>query len=155
VPDAQVVERQETAEGNLIEAFDRTTKIDVEPDGFVPISRLPEYKFKEVYQFGADASKEAREDSNRVLGLARYLMEKQTALVSFFSWGRGYQYYTAVIYPYERKDGKLWLLMGLSKGILTLTDSWSLVSKPISAEVVQEVPVAKPKASKPKVSISK
>jgi len=155
VPDAQVQERQETADGNLIETFDRTTKIEVEPDGFVGLGRLPEYKFKEIYQFGADTSKEAKEDSNRVLGLARYLLEKQTALVSFFSWGRGYQYYTAVIYPYERKDGKLWLLMGLSEGVLALSDNWALVQKPITQEVVTPMPEAKPKAMKPKVTISK
>ena len=79
------------------------------------------------------------------------LMEKQTALVAFFSWGRGYVYYTAVIYPYERKDGRLWLLMGLSEGILKLDDAWAL-EEIGEEESLPPVPVAR---KKPKVMISK
>ena len=124
VPVAQVIDKQ--ADGTEIEPFDRTTKIDVEPDGFVPLERLAEYKFKEVYQLSPDTDKKVKETSSRVKQLARYLLEKQTALVSFFSWGRGYQFYTAVVYPYERKDGRLWLLMGLSEGVLKLDDTWAL-----------------------------
>ena len=44
--------------------------------------------------------------------------------------GRGYQYYTTVIYPYERNDGKLWLLMGMSEGILQLDSGSSLEETP-------------------------
>jgi hypothetical protein len=96
--------------------------------------------------------KKVRETSARIRKLARYLLEKQTALVSFFSWGRSYQYYTAVIYPYERKDGRLWLLMGLSEGILKLDDAWALEEKPREKEKLAPVPVAR---KKPKVNISK
>jgi hypothetical protein len=79
-------------------------------------------------------------------------LEKQTALVSFFSWGRGYQFYTSVIYPYERKDGRLWLLMGMSEGILKLDDEWAL-QEVKEEEELPPVPVATRK--KPKVTISK
>jgi hypothetical protein len=73
------------------------------------------------------------------------------ALVAFFSWGRGYNFYTCVIYPYERKDGRLWLLMGMSEGILTLDDAWALVEEK-GASRLSAVPVARKKA---KVVLSK
>ncbi len=150
IPAAQVIDKQD--DGTEIEPFDRTTKIDVEPDGFVPLERLAEYKFKEVYQLSPDTDKKVKETSSRVKQLARYLLEKQTALVSFFSWGRGYQFYTAVVYPYERKDGRLWLLMGLSEGVLKLDDTWALEENK-QEESLPPVPVAEKK--KPKVTISK
>jgi hypothetical protein len=150
VPAQQVVDKQE--DGTEIEPFDRTTKIDVEPDGFVPLERLAEYKFKEVYQLSPDTDKKVKETSSRVKQLARYLLDKQTALVSFFSWGRGYQFYTAVVYPYERKDGRLWLLMGLSEGVLKLDDAWALEENK-QEESLPPLPVAEKK--KPKVTISK
>lgn len=150
VPSTQVIDRQE--DGQTIEPFDRTTKIEVEPDGFVPLERLVEYKFKEVYQLAPDTDKKVKEATSRVKQLARYLMEKQTALVSFFSWGRGYQFYTAVVYPYERKDGRLWLLMGLSEGVLKLDATWAL-EEDKHEESLPPVPVAEKK--KPKVTISK
>jgi hypothetical protein len=149
VPASQVVDKQD---GEEIEPFDRTTKIEVESEGYVPLERLSEYKFKEVYQLSPDTDKKVQETSSRVKQLARYLLEKQTALVSFFSWGRGYQYYTSVIYPYERKDGRLWLLMGLSEGILKLDDSWALEEEK-QEEPLPPVPVAARK--KPKITISK
>jgi hypothetical protein len=149
VPLAQIVDKQGEEE---IEPFDRTTKIDVEPDGFVPLERLSEYKFKEVYQLGPDTDKKVKETTSRIKQLAMYLLQKDTALVSFFSWGRGYQFYTSVIYPYERKDGRLWLLMGLSEGILVLDDAWALQEDREAAQL-PAVPVARKK--KPKVSIAK
>ncbi|TMI53372.1 hypothetical protein E6H18_11830 [Candidatus Bathyarchaeota archaeon] len=148
VPASQVVDKQD---GEEIEPFDRTTRIQVEPDGFVPLERISEYKFKEVYQLSPDTDPKVKETTSRVKQLARYLLEKQTALVSFFSWGRGYQFYTSVIHPYERKDGRLWLLMGLSEGILKLDDAWALEEQE-QAERFPPVPVAK---KKPKVTISK
>ncbi|MGH2637709.1 MAG: hypothetical protein ACRDF4_00210 [Rhabdochlamydiaceae bacterium] len=148
VPSNQVVDKQDAEE---IEPFDRTTRIEVPPDGFVLLERLAEYKFKEVYQLAPDTDKKVKETSSRVQQLARYLLEKQTALVSFFSWGRGYQYYTSVIYPYERKDGRLWLLMGLSEGILKLDYAWALQAAD-EEEKLPAVPVAR---KKPKVTISK
>ncbi|MGI0084349.1 MAG: hypothetical protein ACREBQ_04630, partial [Nitrososphaerales archaeon] len=149
VPAERVIDKQG---GEEIEPFDRTTHIEVEPDGFVPLERLSEYKFKEVYQLAADTDKKVKESSSRAKQLARYLLEKQTALVAFFSWGRGYQFYTAVIHPYERKDGRLWLLMGLSEGVLKLDDAWALEEEK-QEESLPPVPVATRK--KPKVSISK
>ncbi|MGA2874472.1 MAG: hypothetical protein ABSE82_02925 [Nitrososphaerales archaeon] len=149
VPATQVIDKQD---GEDIEPFDRTTKIEVESDGYVSLERLSEYKFKEVYQLSPDTDKKVQETSSRVKQLARYLLEKQTALVSFFSWGRGYQYYTSVVYPYERKDGRLWLLMGLSEGILKLDDAWALEEEK-QEESLPPVPVATRK--KPKITISK
>jgi len=149
VPLSQIVDKQGEEE---IEPFDRTTKIEVEPDGFVPLERLSEYKFKEVYQLGPDTDKKVKETGSRVKQLARYLLQKDTALVSFFSWGRGYQFYTSVIYPYERKDGRLWLLMGLSEGILVLDDAWAL-QEDRESEKLPAVPVAQKK--KPRVMIAK
>lgn len=149
VPAERVIDKQG---GEEIEPFDRTTRIEVDPDGFVSLERLSEYKFKEVYQLAADTDKKVKESSSRAKQLARYLLEKQTALVAFFSWGRGYQFYTAVIHPYERKDGRLWLLMGLSEGILKLDDAWALEEEK-QEESLPPVPVAMRK--KPKVSISK
>ena len=61
---SQVIDKQE--DGQAIEPFDRTTKIDVEPDGFVPLERLAEYKFKEVYQMAPDTDKKVKETSSRV-----------------------------------------------------------------------------------------
>jgi hypothetical protein len=149
VPANRVIEKQG---GEEIEPFDRTTRIEVDADGFVPLERLSEYKFKEVYQLAADTDKKVKETTSRTRQLARYLLEKQTALVAFFSWGRGYQFYTAVVYPYERKDGRLWLLMGLSEGILKLDDAWALEEEK-QEESLPPVPVATKR--KPKVSISK
>ena len=148
IPLSRTVDKQE---GEEVEPFDRTTRIEVERDGFVPLDRVPEYKFKEVYQLAPDADKKVGETTSRVTQLARYLTEKDTALVAFFSWGRGYNYYTCVIYPYERKDGRLWLLMGLSEGILKLDDAWALVEEK-GSERLPTVPVAK---KKPKVVLSK
>ncbi len=148
VPAERIVDKQE---GEEIEPFERTTRVEVDKDGFVPVERLEEYKFKEVYQLAPDTDKKVKETVARVKQLARYLLEKHTALVAFFSWGRGYQFYTAVIYPYERKDGKLWLLMGMSEGILTLDPAWALEGEE-EAEGLPPVPTAK---KKPKVVISK
>ncbi len=148
VPLDQTVDKQD---GEEVEPFDRTTRIEVEKDGFVPLERVAEYKFKEVYQLAPDADKKVGETVSRVTQLARYLTEKDMALVAFFSWGRGYNFYTSVVYPYERKDGRLWLLMGLSEGILKLDDTWALVEEKGSARL-PAVPVAK---KKPKVVISK
>jgi len=148
VPFERVVDKQD---GEEIEPFDRTTHIEVAPDGFVPLERLSEYKFKEVYQLGADTDKKVKETASRVAQLARYLLEKQTALVAFFSWGRGYQFYTCVIYPYERKDGLMWLLMGMSEGVLKLDETWAL-QPAAERESLPPVPTAK---KKPKVVISK
>jgi hypothetical protein len=148
---SHIIDRQE--DGQTIEPFDRTTKIEVEPDGFVSLERLAEYKFKEVYQLAPDTDSKVKETNARVKQLARYLMEKQTALVSFFSWGRGYQFYTAVVYPYERKDGRMWLLMGLSEGVLKLDSTWALEEDLKEDESLPSVPVAEKR--KPKVTISK
>jgi hypothetical protein len=149
VPAERVIDKQA---GEEVEPFDRTTRIEVDADGFVPLERISEYKFKEVYQLGADTDKKVKETSSRTRQLTRYLLEKQTALVAFFSWGRGYQFYTAVIYPYERKDGRLWLLMGMSEGILKLDDAWALEEERQEVSL-PPVPVATRK--KPKVTISK
>jgi len=148
VPVDRIIDKQD---GEEIEPFERTTRVEVDKDGFVPIERLEEYKFKEVYQLSPDTDKKVKETTARVKQLARYLLEKHTALVAFFSWGRGYQFYTAVVYPYERKDGKLWLLMGMSEGILKLDTAWALESEE-EAEGLPPVPTAK---RKPKVTISK
>jgi hypothetical protein len=152
VQQSQVLDKQE--DGEIIEPFDRTTDIEVAPDAFVPLQRVEEYRFKEVYMLSADPDKKVRESKNRVVQLARHLLDKQIALIAFFSWGRGYQYYTSVIHPYERaEDGKLWLLMGMSEGILQLDSSWSLEEGEVK-EAEPEVPVVTV-ARKPKVSISK
>lgn len=148
VPFSQIVDKQD---GEEIEPFDRTTRIEVGADGFVPLERLAEYKFKEVYQLGADTDKKVKETTTRVTQLGRYLLEKQTALVAFFSWGRGYQFYTSVIYPYERKDGRMWLMMGMSEGILKLDETWAL-EQAGKGETLPPVPTAR---KKPKVTISK
>jgi len=148
VPLDQIVDKQD---GEEVEPFERTTRVQVEKDGFVPLERVSEYKFKEVYQLAPDTDKKVGETNSRVTQLARYLIEKDMALVAFFSWGRGYNFYTAVIYPYERKDGRLWLLMGMSEGILQLDDAWALVEEK-GAERLPAVPVAR---KKPKVVLSK
>ncbi|MDA4119835.1 MAG: hypothetical protein OK436_04545 [Thaumarchaeota archaeon] len=142
IPLSQTYDKQE---GEEVEPFDRTKRIEVERDGFVPLERVSEYKFKEVYQLAPDTDKKVGETVSRVTQLARYLTEKSMALVAFFSWGRGYNFYTSVVYPYERKDGRLWLLMGMSEGILKLDDAWALVEEKGSARL-PAVPVAKRKA---------
>jgi hypothetical protein len=152
VPKERVVDKQD---GEEIRPFDRTTTVEVDQDGFVPIERITEYKFKEMYQLAADTEKKVRESPERVRQLARHLLDKHTALVSFFSWGRGYQYYTAVIFPYERhSDGKLWLLMGMSEGVLQFDEAWSLDEK-ADAEQAPALPVATVERKTPKVTISK
>jgi len=150
VPASQTVDKQD---GEDIAPFERTTDIEVDEEGYVHIGRIAEYKFKEVYQLAPDTDKKVRESSSRVMKLSRHLLEKQSALVAFFSWGRGYQYYTAVIFPYERRDGKLWLLMGMSEGVLQLDDTWSL-EMDREAEPAAPMPLATVKR-KPKVDISK
>ncbi len=63
-----------------------------------------------------------------------------------------YNYYTAVIHPYERKDGKTWLLMSLSEGILLLDVAWA-----IQQSLTEQMPVLAPvpRAKKPRVAISR
>ena len=148
VPLSQTVDKQGAEE---VEPFERTTRVEVERDGFVPLDRVSEYKFKEVYQLAPDTDKKVAETNARVAQLAKYLIEKNLALVAFFSWGRGYNFYTSVIYPYERKDGRLWLLMGMSEGILKLDDAWALAEEKGSSRL-PAVPVAR---KKPKVVLSK
>jgi len=148
IPLDQTADKQE---GEEVEPFERTTKVEVDSDGFVPIERVSEYKFKEVYQLAPDSDKKVGETNSRVTQLARYLIEKDMALVAFFSRGRGYNFYTCVVYPYERKDGRLWLLMGLSEGILRLDDAWALVEEK-GASRLPAVPVAR---KKPRVVLSK
>jgi len=148
VPLDQIADKQE---GEDVEPFERTTRVEVDKDGFVPLERVSEYKFKEVYQLAPDTDKKVAETNARVTQLARYLIEKDMALVAFFSWGRGYNFYTSVVYPYERKDGRLWLLMGMSEGILKLDDAWALQEEKGSARL-PAVPLAK---KKPKVVLSK
>jgi hypothetical protein len=154
VPASQVVDRQ-VEDGEIIEPFDRTTDIEVAKDGYVSMERVSEYRFKEVYMLAPDTDKKVKESNERVLKLARDLMEKNIGLVGFFSWGRGYQYYTAVIYPYERRsDGQLWLLMAMSEGVLQFDTAWSLVGKPEPEEEARPVPTVTAR-KKPAVSISK
>ncbi len=148
-----VVDRQ-VEDGQIIEPFERTTDIEVTQEEYVSLERIMEYKFKEVYMLAADTDKKVKESPDRVLQLARHLLDKEIALVSFFSWGRGYQYYTAVIYPYERKsDGEMWLLMAMSEGVLQFDTSWALKNVQ-PEEIAAPVPTVTA-AKKPKVSISK
>ena len=154
VPASQVVDRQ-VEDGQIIEPFDRTTDIEVQKDGYVSLERTSEYRFKEVYMLAADTDKKVKESPDRVLQLARHLLDKQIALIGFFSWGRGYQYYTAVIYPYERKsDGEMWLLMAMSEGVLQFDKAWALVQNEEPEEEASPVPTVTAR-KKPKVSISK
>ncbi len=37
-----------------MESSDRTTRIDIGEENFVPLARVPEYRFTEVYSFAAD-----------------------------------------------------------------------------------------------------
>jgi len=151
VPVSQVADVQGDETDN-VEPFDRTQRIEITADGFVPLERLGEYRVKEVYMLSPNTDKKVNEDPHRVEELARRLLDKQVALVAFFSWGRGYNYFTAVIHPYERKDGKLWLLMSLSEGILLLDEAWA-----IQQYLTEQIPTLAPlpRAKKPKVAISK
>ncbi|MDA4130245.1 MAG: hypothetical protein OK457_05705 [Thaumarchaeota archaeon] len=154
VPASQVIDRQ-VEDGQIIEPFDRTTDIQIEKEGYVSLERISEYRFKEVYMLAADTDKKVKESHDRVLQLARHLLDKQIALVGFFSWGRGYQYYTAVIYPYERKsDGEMWLVMGMSEGVLQFDKAWALVQNAEPEEEATPVPTVTAR-KKPKVRISK
>jgi hypothetical protein len=148
IPAANVADRQGEEE---VSPFTRTTRIEVGPEDFVPLSRVPEYAMKEVYQLGANLDKKVREQSGRVLLLARKLMEKQVALLGPFVWKEGYSFYTAVIFPYEEpRSGKLWLLMATTEGIRQFDPLWALQdSKP------EEKTVAAPMARKPTVRLSK
>ena len=47
MPAGRIVDKQD---GEEIEPFERTTRVEVDKDGFVPLERIEEYKFKEVYQ---------------------------------------------------------------------------------------------------------
>jgi hypothetical protein len=150
-----VVDRQ-IEDGLIIEPFDRTSDIQVAREGYVSLERIMEYKFKEIYMLAADTDKKVKESNDRVLQLARHLLDKQLALVAFFSWGRGYQYYTAVIYPYERRsDGEMWLLMAMSEGVLQFDTTWALTKNVEAEEIAAPVPTVSAAAKKPKVAISK
>jgi hypothetical protein len=150
LPITQIIDIQND---DAVEPFDRTTEIDVSEDAYVSLDRVPEYSFKEIYMLAPDPDKKVRESMNRVTKLAKHLLENKTALVAFFSWGRGYQYYTAVIHPYERKNGRLWLLMGMSEGILQLDSGSSLEETPVKKEAAPLPTIVV--AMKPKVNISK
>lgn len=155
--DVQVnVNEKGEREEEIVSPFLRTKDLIYTEDKIVPLSRVAEYKFKEIYMIRASQDKKIRENPNRLLDKAREMMEKQIACVEFFSWGKiagggGYTFYTAVLFPYERKqDGKLWLLQGMSEGILTLDEAWALEKSLIPMEVS---PV--PQARKPKVKLAK
>ncbi len=87
VAPAQVIDRQE--DGQTIEPFDRTTKIEVEPDGFVPLERLVEYKFKEVYQLSPDTDKKVKETSSRVKRAFKIFTRKANSSGLVFLLGQG------------------------------------------------------------------
>lgn len=135
-------------DGQEVSQFDRVKEISIE--GAVHLSRLSEYKIKEYYMMKPD---DKHEKAGRVSKLARTLLERQVALKAFFSWGRGFSYYTAVIFPYERKeDGRLWLVMGLAEGRTTFDEAWSLETAQATTQKLEPVPlISKPK---PKVNIS-
>jgi hypothetical protein len=147
---ANMVDGQETA------AFDRTHKIEIIEEEGVPnvisLQRLPEYRVKELYMLKANTNKDVNESSKRVFDLVSWLQEKQLALLGFFSWGRGWNYYYAVIYPYhEQESDKTWLLMGMAEGTAQLDTTWSVRShddaKPQSAKIVS-LPKARVKIAK-------
>jgi len=149
VPKERVANMQD---GEEVAYFDRSQSLEVDEQSIVPLTRIGEYKMKELYMVNADTDKKVNEKPNRVRDLARLLLEKQIGLVSFFSWGRGFTYYTSVVYPYERQvDGKLWLCMGMSEGILQFDATWAL-----EATFAQEA-VAVPQVArrKPTVKISR
>ena len=155
VPQSEVLEYQEIEEegktsGEEVSPFDRTEVVEVE--GYVPLERIQEYLFKSIYQLKPNTEKKVGETSERVVKLARFLLDKQVALLAFFSFGRGYEFYTALVFPYERrKDGRLWLLIGMAEGILLPDSTWAL-----QAEEKQTVtaPVPMVAKKKPKVRIS-
>ena len=155
VPPSEVLEYQEIEEDGKtseeeVSPFDRTEVVEVE--GYVPLERIQEYLFKSIYQLKPNTEKKVGETSERVLKLARFLLDKQVALLAFFSFGRGYEFYTALVFPYERrKDGRLWLLIGMAEGILLPDSTWAL-----QAEEKQAVPAPVPMIAKkkPKVRIS-
>lgn len=156
VPPSEVLEYQEVGDDGAetkeeeVSPFDRTEVVEVE--GYVPLERIQEYLFKSIYQLKPNTEKKVGETSERVVKLARFLLDKQVALLAFFSFGRGYEFYTALVFPYERrKDGRLWLLIGMAEGILLPDSTWAL-----QAEEKQTVtaPVPMVAKKKPKVRIS-
>ncbi|MCL4517823.1 MAG: hypothetical protein M1587_01340 [Thaumarchaeota archaeon] len=155
VPQSEVLEYQEIEEegktsGEEVSPFDRTEVVEVE--GYVPLERIQEYLFKSIYQLKPNTEKKVGETSERVVKFSRFLLDKQVALLAFFSFGRGYEFYTALVFPYERrKDGRLWLLIGMAEGILLPDSTWAL-----QAEEKQTVtaPVPMVAKKKPKVRIS-
>ena len=68
IPAGQTVDKQD---GEDVAPFDRTTDIEVDEEGYVPMERIAEYKFKEVYQLSPDTDKKVRESSSRVMKLCK------------------------------------------------------------------------------------
>lgn len=149
VDPSQLVDLQDGQEE--VSKFDRTKVIEIGEDGTIPLSRVSEYKMKEIYMLKPDA--DANETVQRIRDLARLLMEKQVALIGFFSWGNGFNFYTCVIYPYERQDGSLWLLMGMAEGRTQYDPTWALNATGVEEKAVPMVQA--PPKSKPKVRLSK
>jgi len=144
VPKENVVTKQGEEE---VVMFERVKNLEIE--GAVHLGRLSEYKFKELYMLKPDS--EAHETPERIRKFARTLLERQLALKCFFSWGRGFAFYSAIIYPYERsEDGRLWLILGLAEGRTTYDEAWSLAQGKTEKQV-EPVPLVR---RTPKVKIS-
>ena len=148
IPLANVADIQD---GEEVSPFERTNRLEIGPEDFVPLARATEYASNGTYMLGANIDKKVKEQSGRVRDLARTLLEKQVALLTGFVWKKGYKFYTTLIFPYEEpKSGKLWLLMRTTDGILRFDPAWTLEdTKP------EEATIAAPTAKKPRMVLTK
>lgn len=142
VPGDNIVDTQD---GQEVEEFTRTERIVIdertEEGGLVPLSKIPEYKIKDIYMIKPDE----KEKVDRVRILARKLLDKQSALLAFFCWRRGFKWYNALIYPVENSDGKLFLVMAMAEGRTVLDEAWQLTGGPSATELAPVVSRPKPK----------
>lgn len=102
VPKERVVDKQDEEE---VSPFDRTARIEIGEENFVPLSRVPEYKVSETYHLGADTDKKVNEMPSRVRDLARTRLNKPAAFADLPS---DFKATTAILDAelYPRKEPK-------------------------------------------------
>jgi len=135
---------------------ERTKRLEVIPDeeagskGWIPLDRVPQYCVEHYYALQAYD----KERPSRLNELARKLLAANAAGVAFYTHGKTFgrptkKYYTAIIWPYEGPDGRLWLHFYQASGRLIPQGSMALAEKDPEAPV-QVVPTGR----RPKVRLS-
>nr|WP_294806931.1 hypothetical protein [uncultured Nitrososphaera sp.] len=140
-------------DGEEVGMFERTKTIELEDENVISLQQLPQYKVKDYYMLKANVDPKVGEKSFRVADLASKLYEKKIGILCFFSFGRGYEYYTAIVFPHHDAEAdKTWLVLALTEGIVRFDSSWAVRFhddlQPTAPKMVQPAKKAKVKLAR-------